>query len=132
MAGSKSSKTSKSSARDWILRAVVFGALAVLLILAFLDFQAKQAATNTADAWRTAMNSKSEEEDFRKSEFSRIPMQGNPQLASNPAGQNAFAAQTIDTYTWSGTFRSYVVKVFVGMGVDPAIESIQGPGDASQ
>lgn len=130
MPESKSSKAKpKSATRDWIIRGIVFGGLAVLLVLALLDFQAKTAAQTTADAWHAAMKSKTEEQDLKKSEFSKIPVQGSPQMVSQQAGPNPFAAKTIETYTWSGTFRKYTVKVFVGMGADPSIESIQGPGE---
>jgi hypothetical protein len=119
----------KSAIRDWIIRGIVFGGLALLLVLALLDFQAKTAAQKTADAWHAALKSKTEEQELTKSEFSKIPVQGSPQMVSEQAGPNQFAAKTLETYTWSGTFRKYTVKVFVGMGADPSIESIQGPGD---
>ncbi len=132
MVESKTPKASKTATRDWIIRGVVFGGLAVLLVLALLDFQAKQAAQTTSDAWRAAVRAKGEDVELLKSEFGKIPVQGSPQLVSGPAGANPYAARTIDTYTWSGIFRSYSVRVFVGAGSDPPIESVQGPGEETQ
>ena len=122
----------KSAARDWIIRGIVFGGLAVLLVLALLDFQAKRAAQDAADAWRAAIRSKGEDVDLTKSEFSKIAVPGSPQVTSAAAGPNPFGARTLETYTWKGTFRSYSVRVLVGAGMDPSIESIQGPGEDNQ
>ncbi len=132
MVKSKTAKAPKSSTRDWIIRGVVFGGLAVLLVLTLLDFQTKQAAQTTSDAWRAAVRAKGEDVELPKSEFSIIPVQGSPQLASGPAGPNPYAARTLETYTWSGIFRNYSVRVFVGAGSDPSIESVQGPGEDTQ
>ncbi|MBM3968404.1 MAG: hypothetical protein FJ302_00865 [Planctomycetes bacterium] len=132
MAKSKTIKPSKSATRDWIIRGVGFGALAVLLVFARLDFQSKQAAQTTSEAWRAAIRAKGEDVELLKSEFDKIPVQRSPQLVSSPAGANPYAARTIETYTWSGIFRNYSVKVYVGAGTDPPIESIQGPGEDTQ
>lgn len=117
----------KNQMTGWIIRGVVFGVLGVLLILALLDFQAKQAATGMAAAWRDAVHKQGETSDLRKSEFDKIPLKGNPSITSAKADANSYAAVTVNTYTWKGTFRSYVVKVYVGMGNDPAIEHVEGP-----
>jgi len=129
MTDSKPSKTSKKSPRDLIIRTVVFGSLAVVLVAALLDFRAKQAAQTTGDIWRKALSSKSVDQDFLKSELSKLTPQGTPQIVSGQAGQNPFGSQTVDTYTWSGTFRDYVVKVYFALGTDPAVDGIEGPGE---
>lgn len=117
----------KNQAVGWIIRGVVFGVLGVALVLALLDFQAKQAATGTASAWRAALQKQDETSDLRKSDFDKIPIQGKPSTTSAKAEANSYAAVTVDTYVWKGTFRSYVVKVYAGMGNDPAIEHVEGP-----
>jgi hypothetical protein len=117
-----------TAVRDWTIRGVVFGALAILLVLALLDFQAKQAAASTADAWRAAMKAKTVDADFTKSEFGKIVVHGRPTIVSGRAGTNQFSARSIDTYTWAGVFRRYEVKVYIGLGSDPTIEAITGPG----
>ena len=122
--------TKKKSAKksnpvvDWTIRGIVFGVLGVLLILALLDFRAKQAATGTADAWRAALKAKDESGDLSKSEFDKIPIQGSPTVVNAQAAVKSFKAVSFRTYTWNGTFRSYVVKVTFGMGNDPSVEEI--------
>jgi len=123
----KSSKPTKNPMMGWIIRGVVFGVLGLLLILALLDFQAKQAATGTATTWREAIEKKDETSDLHKSEFEKIPVKGSPSMTSAKAEANSYAAITVNTYTWKGTLRSYVVKVYIGMGSDPSIEHVEGP-----
>lgn len=113
--------------RDWIIRGVVFGILGVLLVLALLEFQAKTAATGIAQSWRDALKAKDEKEDLRKSEFDKIPLKGSPTVTTAKAEQNSYAAVSVNTYVWKGAFRTYTVKVYIGLGEDPAIEHVEGP-----
>lgn len=129
MSKSETNKAPNKSPRDMIIRGVVFGGLAILLIVALLDFQAKQAAQSTGDGWRDAVKSKGEDQDVLKSEFSKLSVKGSPQIESREAGENSFAAKTLTTYTWQGIFRSYVVKVYFGLGADPPVDAIEGPGE---
>jgi len=134
---SDTEKTTKKSSRkpkpgqlrDWIIRGVVFGILGVLLILALLDFRTKQAASNTAEAWRAALRAKGENADLDKSEFEKVPVQGNPVITSTKAETKTISAVSFNTYTWKGTFRTYVVKVTFGLGNDPPVEEINGPAE---
>ena len=131
MAPSKKTKSKpkpSTAARDWIIRGVVFGVLAVLLVLALQEFQTKRAATGTAEAWRAAMKAKPVDAELTKSEFGKVVVQGRPVMVTGPAETNSFAAKTVETYTWSGVFRQYVVKVYFGLGTDPTVEAITGPG----
>lgn len=131
MAPSKKTKSKpkpNTVARDWIIRGVVFGVLAVLLVPALQEFQTKRAAAGTAEAWRAAMKAKPVDAELTKSEFGKILVQGRPTMVSGPAGTNSFAAKTVETYTWSGVFRRYEVKVYFGLGTDPTVEAITGPG----
>ena len=117
-----------TAVRDWTIRGVVFGVLGVLLVLALLEFQTKTAATGTAAAWRAAMKAKPVDAELTKSEFGQVVVQGRPTMVSGPAEANSYSAKTVETYTWSGVFRQYVVKVYIGLGTDPSIEAITGPG----
>ena len=126
----KSSKKDKpGQLRDWIIRGVVFGVLGVLLILALLDFRTKQAATSTAEAWRAALRAKGENKDLSKSEFEKVPVQGSPTIVSTKAETKTIRGVSFNTYTWKGTFRTYVVKVAFGMGNDPTVDEIEGPAE---
>ena len=133
MAPSKKTKSKPSTAaRDWIIRGVVFGVLAVLLVLALQEFQTKRAATGTAEGWRAAMKAKPVDAELTKSEFGKVVVQGRPTMVTGPAETNSFAAKTVETYTWSGVFRQYVVKVYFGLGTDPTVEAITGPGAGAE
>lgn len=121
-------KPPQNALRDWIIRGVVFGILGILLVVALLDFQAKQAATKTSEAWRAALASVSEHQDLSKSKFEQIPIQGKPAVTTDKAGPNPFAAISVNTYVWKGTLRTYTVKVYFGMGKDAPVEQIEGPG----
>ncbi len=110
------------------MRVIVLGLLGVLLVLGLFDFQAKQSATSTADGWRTALRAKGEDNELTKSEFDKLPIHGKPTMTSEAAGSNSFAAKSLNTYTWTGIIRSYVVKVYLGLGNDPTIETVTGPG----
>lgn len=121
-------KPAQNAMRDWIIRGVVFGTLGILLVVALLDFQAKQAATKTSEAWRAALTSVGEHQDLSKSKFDQIPIQGKPVVTTDKAGPNPFSAVSVNTYVWKGTFRTYTVKVYFGMGKDAPVEQIEGPG----
>ena len=117
---------------DWVIRGVVFGVLGILVLMAMMDFRAKQSATTTAEAWRVALRSKGETGDLTKSELSKIPVSGSPAISSVTSPVRSLTANTVDTYVWKGTFRTYTVKVSYGLGNDPTVEQIDGPGDAAK
>lgn len=126
----KSKKTpAKNKTMDWIIRGTVFGVLGVLLIVALLDFTAKQSAQGTADAWRAALKAKDEHADLFKSEFDKVPVKGSPTVTTTQSATRSITANSVSTYVWRGTFRTYTVKVSFGMGNDPTVESIDGPGE---
>lgn len=125
---SKKQSPVSNGMRDLIVRLAVFGILGLLLLSAVPEFLSGRAATATADAWRAARAAKPETEELLKSEFDKIPIQGSPLVTTGEAGPNSFQAVKATTYTWKGTFRTHVVKVYFGMGQDPAVEEIEGPG----
>lgn len=135
---SKTPQNSKSNAKSkpsinpavaWSVRAVVAVVAIVLLGLAWQEFQVKQAFTATNNAWQTALRSKGENDDLTKTEFSRIPVTGNPAVTTEKAGANSFAAVSVETYSWKGRLRSYAVKVYFGLGNDPAVEQVEVVGN---
>lgn len=127
----KSAKKSKpgNPARDWIIRGVVFGVLGILLIVALLDFGAKQSASKTAEAWRAALRAKGEDNDLTQSELRNIRVSGSPSVTTVTSPTRSTIANSVETYVWKGTFRSYTVKVSYGLGKDPTVEEIAGPGE---
>lgn len=128
----RSKESSKKSApntqvRDWTIRGAVFGVLAILLVLAWLDYQSKQAAASTATGWREAVRSKDEMHELKKSEFKKLAVNGSPAISSFQSATRSIDANSVDTYAWKGIFRTYSVKVSFGLGDDPPVESIEGP-----
>jgi hypothetical protein len=123
---SKKSSTN-NAARDWIIRGAVFGVLAILLVLALLDYQTKQAAAATATGWRDAVRSKDEMQELKKSEFKKLAVKGSPTITSFQSETRSIDSNSIDTYSWKGIFRTYNVRVSFGLGNDPSVESIEGP-----
>jgi hypothetical protein len=121
-------KPSINPAVVWGVRAAVSVVAAVFLILAYQEFQVKQAFSSTNEAWQNALRSKSENADLTKSEFSKIPVKGNPTITSDKAGPNSFAAASVDTFTWKGRIRTYAVKVCFGLGNDPPVEQVEVVG----
>jgi hypothetical protein len=118
-------KPSINPAVVWGVRVAVSVVAAVLLTFAWLEFQVKQAFSSTINAWQMALRSKSENADLTKTEFSKIPLRGNPTVTSDKAGSNSFAAITVDTFTWKGRMRTYSVKVYFGLGNDPPVEQVE-------
>jgi hypothetical protein len=119
-------KTAKSPA-VLITRIVVFGALAVLLVLAGLDYRAKNSAQATADAFRKAIDDNPEVE-ILKSQLTPL-IQGSPAVsAADPSASGSkVVGVTGEAFTWKGILRNYTVYVGYGTGDDPSVENINGP-----
>lgn len=113
----------------WGIRGAVGVAAAILLILAWQEYQVKQAFTSTFEAWQTALRAKGEAADLTKSEFSKIPVKGSPAVTSDKANPNSMLAVSVDTYTWYGKLRTYAVKVYFGLGNDPPVEQVEVVGN---
>jgi hypothetical protein len=111
------SKPAGSKTRDWVIRGVIFGVLAVVLVLAFLDYQKKTQATETGVAWRELLSAANEDDlPLEKLEGS---IQGSPEVAESK-GQNV--------YTWKGQFRSYVITVnYDDRFAAKTVDDIEGP-----
>lgn len=122
----KKSEKSRSPA-TLITRIVVFGALALLLVLALLDFNAKKSAQGTADAFRNAIDGNPEGE-ILKSQLQPL-IQGSPAVsAADPqAVGSKVVGVTGEAFTWKGILRNYTVYVGYGTGDDPSVENINGP-----
>jgi hypothetical protein len=112
----------------WGVRAAVSAVAALLLGLAWHEYQVKQDFSSTNETWQKALRSKGENDDLTKSEFSRLAVKGSPTVTSDNAGPNSISATTVDTYTWKGRIRTYAVKVYFGLGNDPPVELVEVVG----
>jgi hypothetical protein len=126
---SKTARAKSSSAL--IVRLVVFGTLAVLLVLAFLDYRAKQAFTKTTEAFRDAIQQQVKG-DVLKSQLKPL-IQGSPTIASvDPKSTKELElAASGERYVWKGILRNYTLLLGYGPGDDPPVE-IVAPADAAE
>ncbi len=110
-------------------RIILWCALAVLVALAVLDFRTKSAAEQTGNAWRNALRQKPIGVDLTQSELAKY-IQGKPsrKTLEKPPKRSGIPAKTADVYVWKGIFRQYEITVFLGLGSDPSVELVEGPG----
>ena len=105
-----------------VIRIVVFGVLAIVLVFALLDYRAKSAASATSVAWVDAVG-KNEEVMLRLDLAQHIV--GDPKVESKVVPEG-----TEETYTWPGIFRDYQVIVTLSKSVQPEdaiVMSVVGP-----
>lgn len=101
-------KKSGNPAVTWAIRIVVFGVLAALLVVAFLQWKVKRDFEST----QTALNQK---EDDAKApltlEQAEEAMAGNYESSEmkNAKGNSEFRASRL--YTWSGPLSAYKLKI---------------------
>jgi len=120
-------KASANKTRDWIIRIAVFGVLGVVLVLALLDYRAKQQATATSTAWSELLKEANEENNgILQVKTLEENMQGTPVRTEKENGPQ----DTDLIYRWDGTFRDYVVTVKATSPSDAAnVNTIEGPGE---
>lgn len=104
-----------------IIRIVLGLVLAVVAVLALLDYQAKSKASATAEAWMAQI-----EETAMLSDLDQY-IEGDPAIKTIPG-----SAKNIEIvqYTWAGIIRSYRVDVTVlpmGKDGEAVISEIEGP-----
>ena len=108
------SEKSSGGSTTIVIRVVVFGALAVLLVLAFLDYQAKNAKTRSFEKLSDAI---SEREQLLVSEVDNM-LEGNPSVEGDPATDSEVI------YTWK-VLRSYKMRLLVGSnGTDRVVDDL--------
>jgi hypothetical protein len=118
-------KKGKSSSATLIVRILIFGGLAVLLVLALLDYRMKHSAQGTAAAIQSAMKAKPVTDDLKLSEVPALIV-GSPVIESAPLSESPDAGSR-QTMTWKGIFRTYRVNLDYTGGDDPIVETIDGP-----
>lgn len=87
----------------WIVRIVVGLVLVAALVLGLMDYRAKTAAQDTADALGKFDINTMTEADVKAS------IVGSPEVKT----QTLSSARTKVTYTWPGTLRSYRIEIDV-------------------
>ena len=122
-------------------RIVLWCVLVVLVVLAFLDFRTKSAAQETGDDLRSALRENPIGTDLKASELGKY-IQGEPtretienvprEMLDKLPQDLRLLVSTAAVYTWKGIFREYKVTVFFGLGSDPPVEAVEGPGQAPE
>ena len=116
-------KANKNPAWVWILRIAIFGTLAVVMVLAVMDYHLKNQASETGVIWRDLL---------KKANQQDIPRLPEAQLAKSLIGSPDVVkveSPSQNIYTWKGPFRKYQITVNFEPGGSRLVEDIRGPGD---
>lgn len=125
----KNKKLNKNKSRDWMIRIAIFGLLGVVLVLALLDYQTKNQAIETSQAWMKMVDDSKADEDkaFVLVKDLQDNIRGTPEVVKEKADDG----KTHLVYTWKGIFRKYVVTVESETGGDNSIvDRVHGLGNS--
>jgi len=101
--------------------------MAAALILAGLEFRVGFQSFATAHSWRRAADSAiGEGSDFHESELAPF-IWGKPSLAMKEVRVEDMGLRRMRIYSWKSLFTTYVVRVYLGIGNDRSVESVEGP-----
>ena len=107
---------------SWTLGTIVFG-------LAMIDFYAQTYAHETELALHLAQTEMLDQnKDLRMSEVNQY-IAGTPSCVTMPADNHTQMCKKMKQYTWKGFFKDYSITVYVGLGENPSIDFVHGPGE---
>lgn len=111
-------KNSGQSTARLVTRIVIFGVLGVLLVLALLDNQKKNAAIDSYNAITAKYDERMKNnEELRWSEVEEMA-QGSPNFLDADLGSAASRARSRKTIMWDGIFKDHSVDILLGLGGD--------------
>jgi hypothetical protein len=120
----------KGSRRDWIIRGVVFGTLAVFLVLALLDYRAKNSAVKTYETWQATLKERNDKGTELFSDDLLGLATGSPTVEEKGQLSDGMRhGQSLRRYVWSGVFRKYPIEVYIDRGLKPSVAEIVPPSD---
>lgn len=106
----------------WTLGTIVF-------CLAMIDFYAQTYAHETELALQHAQTEMLDQnKDLRMSEVNQY-IAGTPSVVTRPADDHTQMCKKMKQYTWKGFFKDYTITVYVGLGENPSIDFVHGPGE---
>tara|TARA_R110002095_G_scaffold208540_2_gene194331 strand:- start:7975 stop:8433 length:459 start_codon:yes stop_codon:yes gene_type:complete len=112
-----------------VTKIVIWSLGTIFFCLAMIDFYAQTHASETGIALQSAQAEKLEiNKDLRVSEVERYII-GSPTVHTCPADKYTHMCKEMKQYTWKGFFRNYSISVYLGLGKDPSIDFVHGPGD---
>ena len=113
-------KPHKMNSTRLIVRITVGSVLAILLVLALIDRNAKTSASNTTTTWLKELDAATEDNrDLLHSELSPFVV-GSPEITGEPSAGRV-------VYAWNGIFRSYRTTVTCVGDRIPVVERVEGP-----
>ncbi|MEO2017067.1 MAG: hypothetical protein ABGZ53_22155 [Fuerstiella sp.] len=114
------SEPKENESTKTIVRIGVGVVLIILVVLAFMDRSAKNAATETTTAWLDALQSAVDDKrELGVSDLSQH-VTGSPETTGE-------ASQGSVVYTWKGTLRSYTTTITLEGADQPVVMKIEGP-----
>ncbi|MCP4174674.1 MAG: hypothetical protein GY758_28315 [Fuerstiella sp.] len=114
------SQPKKNESTRRIVRIGAGVVLILLVVLAFMDRSAKNAATETTTAWLDELQSAMDDNrELRVSDLSQHVI-GSPETTGE-------ASQGSVVYTWKGTLRSYETTIAIDGADQPVVMKIEGP-----
>ncbi|WP_417378101.1 hypothetical protein [Gimesia sp.] len=106
----------------WTLGTIVF-------CLAMIDFYAQTYAHETELALQHAQTEMLDQnKDLRMSDVN-LYIAGTPSVVTKPADNHTQMCKKMKQYTWKGFFKDYSISVYVGLGENPSIDFVHGPGE---
>ena len=122
----------KRKTRDLVVRIAVWGTLAVAAVLVLIEYQQKNAAEATVTALRdatTVSDNDTVDRELRLSQVGKL-IRGNPKKVSQERPRGMQGPPLVDTYTWTGLFRTYQVEITYGLPKDdPSVLNVLGPAE---
>ena len=121
-----SGKSKAQKPRSPVERAIVWGGILIMLGIAGVQGYAYLNYSQTIKPIQAAVKESDDTEKVVTEEMVKGWVKGQPQYeTSAPDGtQEMLNAKRMDVYTWKGVFRSYVLKVFYGVGDNPEVVSM--------
>jgi len=104
----------------------------IVFCLAMVDFYAQTYARETQIGLQSAQTEKQEiNQDLRISDITPFIV-GSPTIQTRPADKYTSMCKEMRQYTWKGFFKSYSISVYIGLGDNPSIDFVHGPGDIAE
>lgn len=112
---------SKVNMARLVTRIVIFGALGVLLVLAAIEYQQKNSALQSYNNLRDHQDSVFKEDGEVKWSDVESQLTGRYEITDEELDSSSFQYRSKKQIKWSGTFRSYSVFCYLGLGDDPVV-----------
>jgi hypothetical protein len=112
-----------------IFKTIIWTAGAAVFCLAMFDFYAQTYAHATEIALQQAQAAKLDlNKDLRMADIAPF-ISGSPEVSTLPADRYTHMCKEMKQYTWKGFFKEYTLSLYVGLGENPSIDFVHGPGE---